>query len=162
MQNGYALCSRTGLNAIAGHLAALGPDELDHLRGKLSVGIHSDVEVTDLSGDRRPTVSQAFCSALPVAYTSVPPAQWRPFASLILEAAYEATMWAAVLNGQRRKSNKVFLTFLGGGAFGNDDRWIDAAMRRALKMMSEIDLDVRLVSYGRPSEMVLQIAHDFH
>jgi hypothetical protein len=29
-------------------------------------------------------------------------------------------------------------------------------------MMSEVDLDVRLVSYGRPSEMMLQIAHDFY
>jgi hypothetical protein len=162
MQNGYALCSRTGLDAIAGHLGALGAAELDHLRGRLSVGIHSDVEVTDLSGGCGPTVSQAFCSALPVAYTSVSPAHWKPFASLILEAAYEATMWAAVLNTQRGKSNKVLLTSLGGGAFGNDDRWIDAAIRRALEMVSEVDLDVRLVSYGRPSEMMLQIAHDFH
>jgi hypothetical protein len=34
-------------------------------------------------------------------------------------------------------------------------------MRRALTMMSETDLDVRLVSYGRPSEVMLQIARDF-
>jgi hypothetical protein len=36
-------------------------------------GICLDVEVTDDTGERRPIVSQAFCSALPVAYnTSVP------------------------------------------------------------------------------------------
>jgi hypothetical protein len=46
-------------------------------------------------------------------------------------------MSAAVLNAQRGASNVVLLTRLGGGAFGNDDRWIDAALRRALEMMSE-------------------------
>jgi len=38
-------------------------------------------------------VSQVFCSALPVAYSDVPPIHWRAFATLVLEAAYEATMW---------------------------------------------------------------------
>jgi Patatin-like phospholipase len=36
-------------------------------------------------------------------------------AQLVLEAAYEATMWAAVLNAQRSASNRVLLTSLGGG-----------------------------------------------
>jgi hypothetical protein len=70
-------------------------------------------------------------------------------------------MWAAVLNAQRGASNVVLLTRLGGGAFGNDDRWIDAAMRRTLQMMSEFALDVRLVSYGTPSRAILQMAGDF-
>jgi hypothetical protein len=46
---------------------------------------------------------------------------WEAFASLVLQAAYEATMFAAVLNAQRGASN-VVLTRLGGGAFGNDDQ----------------------------------------
>lgn len=37
-------------------------------------------------------------------------------ASLVLQAAYEATMAAAVLNAQRGASNVVLLTELGGGA----------------------------------------------
>jgi hypothetical protein len=113
------------------------------------------------AGDKHPFVSQAFCSALPVAYTAVPSPFWRPFASLVLEAAYEATMWAAVLNAQRGVSNVVLLTSLGGGAFGNDERWIEAAMRRALKMTAEFDLDVRLVSYSAPSRRFVQLAQDF-
>ena len=96
-----------------------------------------------------------------MAYTGVPPSHWEAFASLVLHAAYEATMWAAVLNAQRGASNVVLLTRLGGGAFGNDDRWIDAAMRRALEMMLEFDLDVRLVSYGTPSRAILQMAKEF-
>src|SRR5271156_4962013 len=115
MQNGYALCNRAGLDAITEHLGALQPDQLDVLRGKLCIGVHRDVEVTDVAGEHRPLVSQAFCSALPVAYTEVPPSHWQAFASLVLQGAYEATMWAAVLNAQRGESNFVLLTRLGGG-----------------------------------------------
>jgi hypothetical protein len=161
MQNGYALCTRAGLDAIAEHLGALQPEQFDILRGKLCIGIHRDVEVTDAAGKHRPLVSQAFCSALPVAYSPVPSSHWEPFASLVLQAAYEATMWAAVLNAQRGASKVVLLTCLGGGAFGNDDSWIHAAVRRALQMMLGFDLDVRLVSYGTPSRAILQMAEDF-
>jgi hypothetical protein len=95
MQNGYALCTRAGLDAFAEHVGALQPDQLDVLRGKLCIGVHRDVEVTDVAGEHRPLVSQAFCSALPVAYTGVPPAHWEAFASLVLQAA-------SVLSGSAR------------------------------------------------------------
>ncbi len=161
MQNGYALCSRAGLDTIADHLWKLEPAQVDILRGKMCIGVHRDVEVTDAAGEHRPLVSQAFCSALPVAYTRVSPSHWEAFASLVLEAAYEATMWAAVLNARRGASNAVLLTQLGGGAFGNRDEWIQAAMRRALEMMLGFALDVRLVSFGTPSRAILQIAEEF-
>ena len=161
MQNGYALCTRAGLDAIAEHLGKLQPEQVDILRGKLCIGVHRDVEVTDAAGEHRPLVSHAFCSALPVAYSRVPSSHWEAFASLVLQAAYEATMLAAVLNAQRGASNVVLLTQLGGGAFGNHDDWIHAATRRALEMMSRFALDVRLVSYGTPSRAILQMARDF-
>jgi len=41
---------------------------------------------------------QVFCSALPVAYSHVPRQRWQAFATLILESAYEATLWAAADN----------------------------------------------------------------
>jgi hypothetical protein len=161
MKNGYALCTRAGLDSIAEHLGSLPAEELDILRGKLCVGIHQDVEVTEAEGERRPLVSQAFCSALPVAYAPVPPAFWEAFASLVLEAAYEATMAAAILNAKRGVSNIVLLTQLGGGAFGNHDDWIYAATRRSLEKVREFDLEVRLVSYGAPSRAIAQLAEDF-
>ncbi len=161
MRNGYALGSRAGLDAIAAHLATLAGDALDVLRGKLRIGIHSDVEVTEAAGPSRPVVSQAFCSALPVAYSRVPPEHWKPFASLVLEAAYEATMWAAVLNAQRGASRIVLLTLLGGGAFGNHTGWIHAAIRRALELVSGFGLDVRVVSYGEPSKETLTLVEAF-
>jgi hypothetical protein len=161
MTNGYALCTRAGLDAIAEHLKGMKPDQLDTLRGRLRVGIHSDVEVTDVEGTHRPRVSQVFCSVLPVAYTRVPSAYWKPFASLVLEAAYEATLLAAVLNRQRGMSNIVLLTHLGGGAFGNEEDWISAAIRRALTTMSHFELDVRLVSYREPTRKTRQLVEDF-
>lgn len=161
MRNGYALATHKGLDAIARHLRTLTADQIDILRGKLRIGLHSDVEVTEVAGPDRPRVSQAFCSALPVAYSNVPSGDWQPFASLVLEAAYEATMWAAVLNAQRAETNMVFLTLLGGGAFGNDSGWIYAAIRRALDMMRPFDLDVRLVSYAPPSQEMLRIIEEF-
>jgi len=162
MQNGYAMCNREGLEAISAHLATVEPDQIDDLRGKLCIAVQSDVEVTDTADGNGPRVSQAFCSALPVAYKrSVPAHHWRPFAMLVLEAAYEATMWAAVLNAKRGASNVVLLTLLGGGAFGNEESWIVSAMRRALDLVSSFDLDLKIVSFRERSRGVLKMAENF-
>ncbi len=156
MKNGYALCSSEGLRTIGAYLDGLDDGAIDSLRGLLRIGVHQDVEVTDT--DRHPPllVSQAFCSALPVAYCGHPASMWRPFAELVLEAAYEATVLAGVLNARRGSSNIVLLTRLGGGAFGNEAGWIDAAMRRALSKVRGLDLDVRLVSFGSPPSGMLE------
>src|SRR6266404_5713252 len=148
MRNGYALCSRDGLTAITAWLRGASADARDELRSRLRIGVHRDVEVTDRERRDGQRVSQAFCSALPVAYSRVHAAEWQPFAELVLEAAYEATLFAAVLNMRRGASNIVLLTRLGGGAFGNDDTWIDYALQRALKIAEAFALDVRLVHYG--------------
>jgi hypothetical protein len=81
---------------------------------------------------------------------------------LVLEAAYEATMWAASLNARRGASNIVMLTLLGGGAFGNEEAWIVGAIRRALKTVSSHGLDVKVVSYDAPSTTVIKLAHSSH
>ena len=161
MQNGYALCTRQGLDRIARYLGVIDSRKIDALRGLLRVGLHSDVEVTDAAKLPGPLVSQAFCSALPVTYTRVPSIHWTAFATLVLEAAYEATLWAAVLNARRGISNVVFLTRLGGGAFGNDEAWIHGAIARALHLAAGFDLDVRIVSRGTPSVEVTQLVSDF-
>jgi hypothetical protein len=160
MSNGYALCSRAGLDAITDILQRSTEAEKDQLRGKLRIGLHRDVEVTDAARPL-PVVSQAFCSALPVAYGEVPARHWGAFAKLVLEAAYEATLWATVLNAQRGGSRSVLLTSLGGGAFGNDESWIEAALTRALQLARAFELDVRLVSYGPPSPMFTRMAQAY-
>lgn len=148
MRNGYALCTPDGLAAIGELL--LGADEVtrDELRSQLCIGLHQDVEVTDADSSQPQFVTQAFCSALPVAYTTIPPAIWKPFASLVLEAAYEATLLAAAIRSAQGQSSTLFLTSLGGGAFGNDEAWIDSAIERALRQVDRAGLDVAIVSYG--------------
>lgn len=150
MRNGYAMPSLRGLERIAAYLENAEEAERDALRAKLQIGLHFDVEVTDAPGDDRHTVSQAFCSAMPVSYTYLEEDLWTPFASLTLEGAYEATLRAAAHNASRGASNVVFLTLLGGGAFGNRPIWILKAIQRALDLADSADLDVRLVSYGTP------------
>ena len=161
MRNGYALCTPGGLASISEHLSFLSADERDALGAKLRIGVQTDVEVTDAEGAQRPLVSQAFCSALPVRYTRIPSAQWQAFATLVLRAAYEATMWAGVLNAQRGRSNVVLLTHLGGGVFGNDPNWIDDAIRHALAAASAFDLEVRIVSYGATSARTHELLADY-
>ena len=161
MRNGYALCTEDGLDAIT-RLLAEGDDELRlDLTGWLAVGMHRDVEVTDAHEGQRRFVSQAFCSALPVAYGSVRPSAWEAFARLVLEAAYEATLLAAVEHSDAGGSNIVLLTRVGGGAFGNDDAWIDDAIVRALGIVEHAGLDIRLVSHGRVHPSFRAIADRF-
>ena len=150
MRNGYLISDRDAVHAITSHLSQLPEAELNDLRGHVCVALHSDVEVTcaQLPGQQ---VSQIFCSALPISYTEVDARDWRPFASLALEAAYEATLWAAVLNSACGASQTVLLTLLGGGVFGNEEQIILAAMRRALWLARGHGLDIRIVSYGEPS-----------
>lgn len=160
MRNGYALCTTDGLAAIETQLAGLGEAGCDALRARLRIGLHWQVAVTD--GPAGAIASQAYCSALPVAYSGIPAWKWQRFATLVLEAAYEATLLAACLNAAAGRSNIVLLTRLGGGAFGNDPAWIDAAMRRALDACRDVDLDVRLVSFAGvdPQARALEAAYE--
>lgn len=151
MQNGYALASKSGLDMISAYLRDIGESAADKSGTRLRIGVHRGLEVTDGPSSPGPLVSQVFCSALPVAYGRVPPLCWQAFAQLVLDAAYEATSLAGVLNNRRGGSNIVLLTLLGGGAFGNASEWIFTAIRRALRKSQGHDLDVRLVSYGQPS-----------
>ena len=142
-----------GLDAIEAQLSTLDEPGLDDLRARLCIGLHWNVEVTDEPEQAGQIVSQALCSALPVAYTGLARQRWSRFAPLVLEATYEATLLAGLLNARRGGSNIVLLTHLGGGAFGNDPKWIDAAMRRALALLRGQDLQVRIVSYGAPAPL---------
>lgn len=150
MRNGYALADTGTLQTIRAALQAASPAELDELRARLRIGLHWDVEVTAAGAPSGQCVSQAYCSALPVSYNDdSDPALWEAFARLVLEAAYEATLLAAVVNAVRPGGSKsVYLTLLGGGAFGNERKWILDAIRRALDCVRGQALDVWLVSYG--------------
>ena len=160
MRNGYALASHGGLVEISNRLRAAGEGELDGLRRLLRIGIQWNTQVT-LEGSEH-LVSQVYCSALPVAYSQHPPGLWAEFARLVLEASYEATICAAILNSRRSGNNRLFLTLLGGGAFGNETDWIVGGIRRALRLHKHADLDVAIVSYGSSKEFIRRLVDQTH
>lgn len=107
------------------------------------------------------TVTEAYCSALPVAYGNHLADLWEGFARLVLEASYEATTCAALLNSQSTGSNRVFLTLLSWGAFGNRTRWITDSTERALKLYENWDLNVTMVSYGASKPAVRRLVEQW-
>ena len=161
MRNGYALISSESLKKINGILSTASEDELDSLRSLLRIGLHWNVEVTASGPGQGQTVSQAFCSALPVGYSRVPSVLWEPFARLVLEASYEATLLAALVNARDQGSTRVYLTLLGGGVFGNQREWITQAIRRALDRVRGSHLEVVLVSYGEVPDDLRSLAAEF-
>lgn len=158
-QNGYALLSFSALRIVDSRLRDTEEVELDRLRGLLRIGIQWQAEVTLKNAGH--TVSQAYCSALPVAYSDAPPKQWERFARLVLEASYEAAVCAGIINAQKTGCNRVYLTKLGGGVFGNEKDWIFASLKRALKKYEHFDLDVVIVSYGSSDPDVQKLIEEF-
>lgn len=142
MQNGYLFATAEGLKEIAERLRESAEDEIDRLRSLLRIGLQTETEVTIGGGH---TVSQAYCSALPVAYAGHDIDLWEEFARLVLEAAYEATFCAARINADLTGNRDVFLTFLGGGAFGNRMPWIRSAIDRAVRLHTDSGLRVIFV-----------------
>lgn len=156
MKNGYALINQNGLLTINKKIAEFTELEREHLKEKLKTGIQWNTEVT--KSNTKHKVSQIYCSALPVAYSQIESFYWEYFARVILEATYESTLLAGVLNMKNNKSNKVFLTLVGGGAFGNEEYWILESMQKAIRKFKNVPLDIKIVSYGMSnSELIKHI-----
>ncbi|MCG8328046.1 MAG: hypothetical protein MI974_10195 [Chitinophagales bacterium] len=159
MKNGYALVNQSGLEKITAHINSLSAEEYEYLKGLLMIGIQNETEVTLTQTGQK--VSQIYCSALPVAYSMVPPQYWRTFGMLILEATYEATLWAALRNKRKTANNRLFLTLVGGGAFGNEQEWLYTAILKNIKQFMSCDLDIRFISYGASNSLVRQLLNDW-
>jgi hypothetical protein len=158
MKNGYLLPSQEGLKHINSRLARSNAASRDALKQLYRVGIQWDTEVTLNHAGH--TVTQVYCSALPVTYTDFPYVQWESFARMILEAAYESTLHAALLNLHHTGNNKLYLTLLGGGAFGNRTEWIYDAMKTALRNVRQYPLDVYIVSYRHSKPETVDFIND--
>lgn len=138
MQNGYALFEKEDLQ----ELNTLIPEYRELIIENLQIGIQWDTEVN--STDH--LVSQVYCSAIPVAYHyNIKPYLFDVISSTILDATYEAAFIAAIIN---KESNKLFLTLVGGGAFGNDKESIFSAIERSIKKFKNFDLDITLITYS--------------
>lgn len=145
MQNGYAIASSAQLAEIRRRLQALSPEAEDRVLASLEIGLQWDTDVTLEGVEHR--LTQAYCSALPVAYGNATSEAWEPFARLVLRGAYEATLAAGLVNAARTGNPRVFLTLLGGGAFGNPAEWILEAIEGALERYREAGLEVVAISY---------------
>jgi hypothetical protein len=149
MKNGYALFDQEGLLAVNKKLSKLSDTQRESLKGKLKVGIQWNTEVT--LSDSKQKVTQIYCSALPVAYCQTDPLYWESFARLILEATYEATFFTALENRMNNGSNLVYLTLVGGSAFGNEEHWIQESLGKVMDKFKSVPLDIKIVSYGKPN-----------
>lgn len=165
VRNGYTFSD--DVESLASQVEAMQEEDLDALRAACRVGVQWGAEVTDevrVSGGetaQAPSspmlVTQVFCSAL--ALGSSPKLRyWRPFAQVVLDAAYEATLAVAAINLARGGPRDVYITLLGGGAFGNGPKWIEQAVRRALDLYVSSGLRVRLVHLSEHSPWMASYA----
>ncbi len=160
MQNGYVFPSAEGLAEIDQQLRQANEAELDRLRQRLRIGLQWNTQVT--LQDCSHLVSQAYCSALPIGYSQYSPDRWERFAKLVLEASYEATLIAGIINQMETGNPTVFLTLIGGGVFGNPMDWIVQAIERAAEQYRSLALDIAIVSYGRSKpELQSLLTHSF-
>jgi len=155
MMNGYAMLTEAELNDVNNILSQLDEDSISNIKDKLNVGIQWSTEVT--LNDVGHLVNQVYSSALPVAYNNFDSKLWEPLAKLVLEGTYEATLYAGLLNIRQGNSNKVFLTLVGGGAFGNSMQWITEVLIKVLRKFKNTPLDIRIVSHENFNPIVNEI-----
>lgn len=150
MENGYCLVyNKESLDRLNERLLKNGLKE--RLRENFKVGIQYETEVK-LEKTKGHRITQIFCSALPISYCSFhAPKSWENFALFILECSYDAILTFANLLAETKKDKndrvKVYLTSLGGGAFGNSTFLIKEAMKTALEAHKNDPLDVYLIEY---------------
>ena len=163
VRNGYTDSDKKRLTLLADTVNRLSPEDRKSVMNLLKVGVQIDTQVTckkTASSQKYfwhmvpngQLVTQVYASALAVSaeYACCDPDAWGPLARLVLEAAYKATIYAAILHAQTRP--KVVLTALGGGVFGNKDEWIADAMVGALSMFSPVGIDV-VINEFRPGDL---------
>jgi len=149
--NGYVESSE---HQLASLLANTRKYDREVLVGAVRIGLQAQTEVTF---SRRFTVNtephlvnQAYCSAISCGYSAVETDLWRPIATIALDAAYEGTLLAAAaLRDQGLGTGRVWLTFIGGGVFGNKDNWIMKAIQRAIQATEDLSLDIKISHYER-------------
>ena len=154
MRNGYLLPTVATLESMSERLQATPEQWMDCIQ----IGVHKNVQVT-LSSDPDQIVHQLYCSAMPVSYSGISYDIWEPLGRLVLNAAYELSVRVAVEHAQETGCKTLFLTLLGGGAFGNPTEWITDAILRALQIVEFSGLDVAVVSYGRSQPAVQEMVH---
>lgn len=167
ISNGYSFSEENSLKKLENVLLQA---DKEPLRDAIKIGLQEDVSVNfraryERINDPSIFVTQVYCSALSCAYSNLPNYLWEPFARLVLEGIYEATIWAGVVNALKHgpnnsHSNDVFLTFVGGGVFGNDISWITDAINRAHKVVSSqvhVNLNIYICHYRHLNPEIISL-----
>ena len=157
--NGYVESSEQQLTSLAVKVRNF---DRDDLVGVVRIGLQSQTEVTFCNRFEVNTephlVNQAYCSAISCGYSQVETHLWEPIATIALDAAYEGTLLAAAaLRDQGLGTGRVWLTFIGGGVFGNKSPWIKDAISRSIKRTSNLGLNIIVCHFRslRPDLMEL-------
>eukprot|EP00043_Microstomoeca_roanoka_P009548 m.91102 g.91102 ORF g.91102 m.91102 type:complete len:382 (+) comp14615_c0_seq3:253-1398(+) len=167
--NGYVMSTSPQLQSLKDKLEG-DPKLVRELVSDIKIGLHSDVQVTFTGRDHsnfavQPDghlVNQVYCSALSIAYNyMIPDETWQPFESIVLDGMYEATILAGILNAERHQyrsgSVNVFLTFVGGGAYGNDMASIVKAMARAIVLHRDFHIKVHVVFFRHVDNHIVKM-----
>lgn len=133
----------------------------NEIKKRVQFGIQKHTQVVfknrwELVPDKRKClVSQIYCSALAIHYSKVQnKSLWEPLARIILEASYEATILAGIINFFETKNPRVYLTQLGGGVFGNKDSWISEAIFSAIKRTAKYSVPINIInSFYNPESL---------
>lgn len=170
VKNGYTESSDTRLKEL--NMKLTNPNLERKLIEQFKIGIHSNTSVTfseKISGQFiEPTstnlqlVSHAYCSAISVGYSSTVKdiKLWTPFAKLVLKAAYEATLWAGIINKNSGGSNRVILTKVGAGVFRNKHEWVVEAIGNAICKTDFYGLEIILNYYDEPEKKELSTRYN--
>lgn len=159
MHNGYALPSLEGLQRAHSLLSSANEAEVEQIRGRVCIGVQTGAQVTLADADH--LVTLALCPALPVAFTPFGGQPWDALARTVLEAIYEATLCAALINRERTGCDKVFLTLVGHGTLGNEMQWIIDAMRAALFKFRFAPLSVFIICENGANEQIKRLVREF-
>jgi hypothetical protein len=144
MSNGYCMLTDWGVTYMNSNQRIL-KDAI--IFDNLQVGIQYDTEVVYSQPKHR--VTQVYCSAIPVAYMKNARGSHgvRLFANAVLKKSYEATVYAAVLNAETTGNRDLFLTFVGGGAFGNKDDDIISVVMTTVSLAKSYGINPIVVCY---------------
>lgn len=142
--NGYAFAdpaSMPGFNSVL----IITEDLANLYMNRMAVGWHTGCDVTGTDHQ----VDLALCSAYPVSYNEqvdeFPDVHDR-LAYLVIRSQYEATFRLVHRKVQQGLSNRLWMTLLGGGAYGVKSEVIWGAIYDAADHVGAEELEVKLIS----------------
>jgi hypothetical protein len=131
----------------------------------IQVGIQKKVQVTSglkrggkitLCKSEEQIINQVFTAALNLGglnskYSKIPEIQ--KLAKFLLKGAYMATIFSAIENANNQPAsfkgrNKLYLTLIGGGVFGNEHSWIAEALYSCIDLIKQSGLQIYLIIYA--------------